>query len=87
VTDVELHCRVCGLEQSAPPWGADGTSPTFEICPCCGTEFGYEDGLPDAVTRARELWLKNGAAWFEPNARPPDWNVDAQLLHVPAKYR
>jgi hypothetical protein len=37
---------VCGLEQGELPWGADGATPSFAICDCCGVEFGLE-GRPE----------------------------------------
>ncbi|MEV6288093.1 hypothetical protein [Kribbella sp. NPDC051770] len=74
-----LHCRVCGLPQLTPPWGDDGKSPTFEICDCCGTEFGYDDATPAGITRARARWKASGFQWFTASARPEGWNADAQL--------
>ncbi len=79
----ELHCRVCGLAQLDPPWGADGRSPLFEFCDCCGVEFGYGDATPAAVVSTRAKWLAGGAVWSEPAARPSNWNLDAQLAKAP----
>jgi hypothetical protein len=70
---MELNCRVCGLAQTEPPWGADGKSPNFLICGCCGTEFGYEDCTPAAVEAARERWKARGFDWFCPEERPRGW--------------
>lgn len=39
----EHFCRVCGLYIEDEPWGKDGSCPTYEICSCCGVEFGNED--------------------------------------------
>ena len=80
-------CRVCGLAQSEPPWGEDDRVPIFDICDCCGTEFGYEDCTIDSVKAARARWLANRMPWFSPALRPADWDVDKQLLSVPSKYR
>jgi hypothetical protein len=41
--DESYYCRVCGLEQDFQPWGKDGKTPAFEICGCCGVDFGYQD--------------------------------------------
>ena len=87
VTNPGLHCRVCGLRYATPPWGDDGRTPTFEICDCCGVEFGYEDCLPVGAQRARAEWMSNGAPWFNPDARPPDWDRDAQMRSIPAEFR
>ncbi|MEO8869949.1 MAG: hypothetical protein ABI357_03865 [Granulicella sp.] len=49
----------------------------YNICPCCGTEFGSDD---ETRTHAqlREFWISSGAKWFfrEP---PPLWNPWQQL--------
>jgi hypothetical protein len=82
-----LRCRVCGLVQREPPWGLDGQSPSFNICPCCGVEFGYEDSDPSALASYRSSWLANGATWFRPKERPAGWSLDDQLAEVPAPWR
>jgi hypothetical protein len=84
---VSIHCRVCGLDQSEPPWGEDGRLPTFEICDCCGIEFGYEDATPDGVRAARNRWLARGAPWFNPKARPPGWDIAVQMHNIPSRAR
>jgi hypothetical protein len=39
-----LHvCRVCGYDMGYPIWDDDGLGPTFDICACCGCEFGFND--------------------------------------------
>jgi len=74
-----MRCRVCGLRQDEPIWGVDGQKATFDICACCGCEFGYEDCLPEAVRSNREKWIESGGAWFDPTNRPADWTMAAQL--------
>jgi hypothetical protein len=80
--DTIMRCRVCGLLQNQPPWGADGNCPTYEYCPCCGVEFGYGDASPVAIQRWREKWLAMGAAWAEPEEKPANWDLQEQLNHV-----
>lgn len=46
-------CPVCGYDAGYPPWGEDGRLPTFDICACCGTEWGYE-GTPEGTGAPRE---------------------------------
>jgi hypothetical protein len=67
----------------SPPWGEDGVSPTFEICPCCGVEFGYEDCSIVAAKRYRKEWIEKGAKWFEPDKQPFGWDVQTQMDAVP----
>ena len=37
------YCRICGYRLGFEPWGDDEKTPNYEICPCCGVEFGNED--------------------------------------------
>lgn len=80
-------CRVCGLRLDDPPWGLDGRTPSYEYCPCCGVEFGYQDATPLGAQTHRAKWLNDGANWKEPEAKPLDWNPAAQLDQVPAEFR
>ncbi|NWA64104.1 hypothetical protein HX773_24715 [Pantoea sp. B9002] len=79
-------CRVCGLEQLDPPWGDDGKSATFDICDCCGVEFGYEDATLSGIKRYREKWLTNGAKWNITKSIPDNWMLHQQLKNIPEDY-
>lgn len=59
-------CRVCGCVLDAPPWGDDGSTASFDICPCCGVEFGYEATTLAGIGEFRREWLAGGAKWFSP---------------------
>lgn len=72
--DPTKFCRVCGLEQTYLQYGEDGTTPTFEICPCCGVEFGYEDATIAGAVRFREVWIRGGKVWFHVNEMPENWS-------------
>jgi hypothetical protein len=85
--DSLFHCRVCGLRQADPPWGDDGRTPNFQICDCCGVEFGYEDVSPASVKSARSTWLAKGAPWFNPKARPLIWDVGKQMEAIPEAFK
>jgi len=78
----EQKCRVCGLPQDQPPWGEDGKTPSFAICPCCGTEFGYHDATAKAIKAQRDRCLSSGAKWFEPRKKPQQWSLEEQLEHL-----
>lgn len=83
-----LRCRVCGREQEEPPWGNDGWSvPSFDVCLCCGTEFGVADESPVQVAALRELWLRKGACWFSPKESPSSWDLSAQLALIPPPFQ
>jgi hypothetical protein len=85
--DIEYHCRVCGLKQQCPPWEASGKEPSYEICDCCGVEFGYEDSSLKGVITYRENWLAQGVKWFRPSEKPHDWSLEKQMTQIPADYR
>lgn len=80
-------CRVCGYELPSPPWGKDGASPTWDICPCCGTEFGYEDCTPASAREKRAQWIAGGMKWFDRRKTPLDWDYSIQCLKIPNEYK
>ena len=75
-------CPVCG-------YGGLTSAPKDDmICPCCGTQFGYDDFVKTHEQIRRE-WLSRGALWFSRKTLPPAaWSADKQLtqagLAVPA---
>jgi len=52
----------------------------YNICPSCGTEFGYDDAaLSHEELRAE--WLEEGASWWSPaQPPPPGWDGITQLI-------
>ena len=76
MTMMAYTCPVCGYDKlDEPPAG-------FNICDCCGTEFGYHDAT---FTHAalREQWLARGTEWHSPDFHPPPgWNPAVQLLRL-----
>lgn len=82
-------CPVCGYPELAePPWTNEEGSD--EICPSCGTHFGYHDAAGgDAARREvayrqrRDAWKAGGCRWFSPaTPAPQGWNPKAQLASV-----
>ena len=80
-------CRVCGFYINDKPWGEDGHTPTYEICPCCGVEFGNEDYSLESIHRYRTEWINNGCQWFDISQRPSDWNKHVQFENIGAQFR
>jgi hypothetical protein len=80
------NCRVCGLFNDNPPWGEDGNSPTYEICPCCGVEFGYEDITIDSTKDYRNHWINEGVKWFSAKEKPLNWDMSEQFKNIPIEY-
>ena len=67
-------CPVCAFRDLPLP-------PTsFTICPCCGTEFGYDD-FAIGYDALRQRWISHGAQWFASDEwpAPQGWNAFVQL--------
>lgn len=80
-------CPVCGFENDFEPY--EGELPSFEICPSCGTQFGYNDHAATAVARAvrhaalRTAWIDAGMNWHSvAEARPENWDPQSQLRRL-----
>jgi hypothetical protein len=77
-------CPVCGyagLDEA--PYDEFGCS-SFGICPCCGTEFGYDDS---SVTHAnlRKKWVSGGMLWCSSRlVAPRGWDPVAQMRSAEA---
>jgi len=82
-------CPVCGyLGFDEPPWSDNG-SPSYDICPSCGVEFGYGDFRQDEAERRkrwrdlRQEWISRGMQWSSPvEPQPSDWNPVKQLQSI-----
>ena len=53
--------KFCRYELKSSPWEEDSLSPSHEIYPCCGAEFGCNDYTIDATITYRNRWIKSGA--------------------------
>ena len=82
-----LFCRVCGYENSEPPWGEDGESPCYGFCPCCGVEAGYQDYTVESAKEFRDSWIQAGAKWDMPWLKPADWSLEKQLNNIPEEFK
>ncbi len=90
-SSVLFICPVCGFpELTEPAYDKYGCS-SFNICPCCGVEFGYQDAtsskadLPKRHAALRTTWIAGGMVWHSASDRPPkDWNPKEQLRNVMA---
>lgn len=57
---------------------------TFEICPCCGVESGYEFGTEVTLKHLEKLryrWFveQGGQWWSTAIPAPADWNARIQM--------
>ena len=80
---MSTRCHVCCFDIGGPPWGESGRDPTFDICPCCGCEFGHEDCRASGVLRHRQRWSDAGFPWFREDERPVGWSAEHQLQMLP----
>lgn len=83
------RCPVCGYGGLLRPPYQDGVhAPSFEVCPSCDTEFGYDDAVADLSQLAdrhrllREAWVAAGMQWSSKEGPPKDWNPRKQLLEA-----
>ena len=72
-------CPVCGYDKLDEPPYKDGY-PTYEICPYCGFEYGFDDDSEGHTFDSyREKWVNEGYkfAWLE--SKPLDWNEELAI--------
>ena len=81
-----MTCRVCGFHYDGYyPWGEDGRTPTYDICVCCGAEFGFDDDIHASgkpIQSYRSKWINDGANFFTPSEQPENWNLEIQLYNI-----
>lgn len=82
-------CPVCGWDSlKTPPYGPTGNLPAYEICSCCGFEFGFDDNgftgseANPAHVSYRKLWIERGCPWFAEAAKPAGWQAERQLERI-----
>jgi len=81
------ECRICGCYSDDFPWGEDGRSPTFQLCPCCGVQFGKEDLTLESIKEYRDKWRSKGGEWFAKNEKHEEWDMDVQMKNIPDGFR
>lgn len=71
-------CPVCGYWLDDPP-------SDFNICPSCGTEFGYHDRNA-SLESLRAAWLRGGAKWWSTvDPVPLGWDGFTQVSELLTK--
>jgi len=72
-------CPVCGYpDLNEPAYDSFGCA-SYNICPCCGTEFGYDDSTA-AHADLRGKWISDGMQWWSKHQlKPDDWDPVRQL--------
>ena len=70
-------CPICGYPGlDEPPYDEYGCA-SFDICPCCGVEYGYHDCTTPHV-ELRQRWIALGMPWSHPPS-PSGWDPEKQL--------
>ncbi len=82
ISKSQFKCPVCGYDELDEPAYDEHDCASFGICPCCGTEFGYDDSSMEHA-RLREIWKQKGMNWWSNSVSPPeDWNPATQLSNA-----
>ncbi|HAB15635.1 MAG TPA: hypothetical protein PLX89_22955 [Verrucomicrobiota bacterium] len=83
------RCPVCGYPDLLEPPRTEAGGGSYEICPCCGYQYGVDDDDRRTTYLAhRELWVKNGMRWWSRGIRAPkNWDPQAQLSTVASGLR
>jgi len=78
-------CPVCGYDKIVNPIYDSNGQGTYEICPCCGFEFGSDD-FPDkeqAFKNWRTHWIEKNYLWFSNYTKKPEnWEPQKQLDNI-----
>ena len=66
-----------------PPYSKHFGDPSYEVCACCGFEFGNDDepgtGSPSTFEEYLREWIASGCVWFSPEKMPKSWDLGSQL--------
>ena len=79
-------CPVCGFDGLDEPPTTPECGDSYEICSCCGFQFGVSDGDRGFTYEGwRQAWISGGMRWWSTSRpAPPGWDPDAQLRRVDA---
>ncbi|CAB4243599.1 conserved protein of unknown function [Methylacidimicrobium sp. AP8] len=77
-------CPVCGFPDLLDPPRSKSGGGSYENCPCCGFEFGYDDDDRGFTYEEwRQQWIEGGMLWRERPAYPPfGWDPVEQLRNL-----
>jgi hypothetical protein len=88
----KYFCPVCGYKDLDinPKTFFDELLSSFEICGCCGVEFGYHvshdipGGVDNRISELRKKWIDEGCT-FHHDKKPDNWSLKAQLKNIGVK--
>jgi hypothetical protein len=71
------------IRGAIPPYSTKFGLPSYEVCKCCGFEFGNDDepgtGKPMSFEGYLHSWESSGCQWFDKSLRPNGWSLSGQL--------
>jgi len=66
-----------------PPYEIHFGLPSYEVCSCCGFEFGNDDNPGTSQPQSFEdyfaEWQASGCVWFDEEKKPEGWSLARQL--------
>jgi hypothetical protein len=77
------ECCICGCWFEEFPWGEDGKSSSYELCPCFGIQFGKEDITPEYIQQFMDVWKKQGYRWYDKTLKSDSWDLNEQMKKIP----
>ena len=70
----------------SPPYKVALGKPSYDVCDCCGYEFGNDDdpgtGKPSSFENYLKEWIDDGAVWFDSSKKPANWILSNQLKNM-----
>ncbi|WP_028402360.1 hypothetical protein [Ectobacillus panaciterrae] len=76
-------CPVCGYDGLEEPLYDEDGDPSYEICSCCGFEYGFDDLDQEySFEQYRRKWIEQGASWFSDYLKPSKWSLKKQLENI-----
>lgn len=72
-----------------PPYELLFGAPSYDVCACCGYEFGNDDnpgtGTPVTFQAYLAGWIADGMRWTVPEKEPVGWSLERQLKEAGLK--
>ncbi|WP_340113320.1 hypothetical protein [Maribellus mangrovi] len=77
-------CPVCGWDKLIQPPYNIYNEPSYEICFCCGFEFGFTDANSGySFIEWRKKWIESSYKFYFPkNHIPEDWGQDMAIKQL-----
>ena len=78
-------CPICGYHGLKDnPRSSNTGGGSYEICPCCGFQFGVSDDDEGwTYDTWRSDWVKKGMKWWSKTKNPPEgWNPTEQISKI-----